>query len=516
MNKDWFEQRLRSNYPDEAHDFDADAAWARLQARRQKRRRPFGFWWWGAGLLLTLVGWGLWQGISMNSDSPNRSLAAEHTGSRGDHEAARTSSAGFGQDLQDLQDNRSGGSAARTSLDGFGQDLQDLQDNRSGGSAQNPVNRVDPVENTPTPVHLAATRAAARGGSAQNPVNLVNPVENTLNPVQATPEPWLCLFCPPHTCLSEGTCPRYEGKPARVALVERTDSFGTTNAASTEHTPPTLGGTAANLALLEKTVSLPTRTAAERPTLPSFAEEPLKHRKPKEPRWWIGASAHYGLQAAQRSGTANYVTKRAAEETTLDWFQAGAAVRRRLNSRVFLQTGISFAQWTDARKNRTQEFYTVVDTNYLVARIIRADGTTEDIYAPVELTGVRTVTAERYNRYRHLEVPLLAGISLPVGTHWRLEGAAGPAIGLWSARSGTMLDVSGTGEVPLPQAPYRNSATLAGLARVEWLYAGCDWSAGVGLMGRVSLNAWTSANPAFSEKRHAVGVGLVFRKALAF
>jgi len=127
---------------------------------------------------------------------------------------------------------------------------------------------------------------------------------------------------------------------------------------------------------------------------------------------------------------------------------------------------------------------------------------------------VRTITEETYNRYNHLEVPLLAGVSLPVGGRWRLDGALGPVLGILSSRSGTISGGPDGSKLPLEDAPYRNGLTFSGMLRLKWMYATPDWSAGIGIMGRMALNDWAETNPFFSEKRHALGAGLVFRKSI--
>lgn len=250
------------------------------------------------------------------------------------------------------------------------------------------------------------------------------------------------------------------------------------------------------------------------PALPTYFANAPKRRKPKAPNWWLGASAYYGLSNVQRNGQADYVAIRAEQETALDLLQGGLDLRRRLGKQAFVQTGIYFTQWTDRRTTIFKETYTEMDSNHLVTRILRSDGSIENVYGPVEIQHIRTLTQEQYNRYRHLEVPILAGLSLPVGTRWRFDVSAGPVIGLLGTRSGGVQRVSGMGTQPLSDAPYRNSATIAGTVRLEWLYATRDWSAGIGIMGRTALNDWAKANPYFSEKRSAIGAGVVFRRAL--
>jgi len=259
----------------------------------------------------------------------------------------------------------------------------------------------------------------------------------------------------------------------------------------------------------------PVAFAGTEPAFPTYFANAPKRRTPKTPNWWLGASAYYSLSSVRRTGL-YYVQLRADEETALDVLHTGLDVRRRIGNRYFWQTGLYFTQWTDRRTTIFNETYTEMDSNYLVARILRSDGTIENVYGAAEIQRTLTFTRETYNRYRHVEVPILAGLSLPAGARWRFDVSAGPVIGLLGTRSGVIRHISGMGTQPLPDAPYRNSATIAGAVRIEWLYATRDWSAGIGIMGRMALSDWAETNPYFSEKRSAIGAGVVFRRALGW
>jgi len=449
MNKDWFEKALREGYPNEAKNFDTDAAWAALEARRRKkRRRPVVFWWMASAIGVLLLG-----AASLALWSSDKETSAP--GIR-QHEHAPTT---FQTQQKPVA---ASGDTRGASEPGY----------PSGTSR--PIVRQQEQSVPSTPVfpktQTAEILLEASAAFALPP------------PVFATEQAPLSHSENDATCRSENISP--DKLPA--------------------------------LAFLERTI-FPLEPALENhPEEPPFFTPGELKKRPnsKEPRWWIGASAHYGLSSVSRSGSADYLKKRDSEETSLDMFQAGFDLRRQINNRFFLQTGIYFTQWTDVREKVFKETFTVLDSNYLIARLIRADGTVEDIYGAAEIVHTRTVTEETYNRYSHLELPLLAGVSLPVGGHWRLDGALGPVVGLLAFRSGSISgDLNGT-NLPLEDAPYRNGFTFSGMLRLEWMYATRDWAAGIGVMGRVALNDWAETNPLFSEKRHAIGAGLVIRKTL--
>ena len=68
MNKDSFEKALKNKLPDRAVDFDAEAAWKRLEARRKRDKKPL-IYWWLTGLALLLISTGVWYGVSMQKQN---------------------------------------------------------------------------------------------------------------------------------------------------------------------------------------------------------------------------------------------------------------------------------------------------------------------------------------------------------------------------------------------------------------------------------------------------------------
>jgi len=466
MSKDWFENALRDKYPAEAHDFDTDAAWTALEARRRKkRRRPFVFWWTSALgiLLLGAAGIALWH--SGDDRTPADPIINKRP--------------------VEILNDKSPVAATKTprNLVGIGTNATRQTDRQAERVALF-------VATTPPP----APPPKRSGDVTIHPYRQMKnmPIENDSRLFSSSGNE------------SNLRHPSPSGESLSRTLV------GRPGVPSPELQHPFL----ALPSLLHDIQPLKT-PAAVFPEIPAFIPgEHKKLPKSKELRWWIGASAHYGLSVVSRSGSVDYLKKRDSEETSLDMFQVGLDVRRYLNPRFFLQSGVYFTQWTDMRERSFKESFTMVDSNYLIARLIKADGTIEDVYGTADIVHTRTVTEETYNRYSLVELPLLAGISWPVGEHWRLDGALGPVFGLLSTRSGAISgDQIGT-NLPLENAPYRNSATFSGMMRLEWLYATRDWSAGLGIMGRMALNDWAETNPLFSEKRHAFGAGLVFRKAL--
>ena len=451
MSKDWFEQSLRDKYPESAPDFDLNMAWKSLEARRQeKRRKPLFFIWTVLAGIILLSGLGLMAAKQYDNQSP----ALETV----DPIAQR-------QNLPAVTpaQNISESNAVYSSP----QENSPATSNKPAYDAGKAVEKIELPENEQQQGHTASFNA--KNTLYQYPRSQANSLEKPT--IQ--------------------TIPAENPNLATVAILSALEAPAI----------PLFSTTRAN--------KLPVR-ATEATAL---ADKRRKKRRSKEPNWWLGAAAFYGINTASRTGDAEYLDLRKTEETTLDVFQAGLDFRRRLTGNLFLQSGIYLSQWTDVRKFSFQEAYTVVDSNYLISQIILADGSVQNVYGPADIIHIRNHTEEAYNRYRHIELPLLAGYSQPLGNQWKIDLAAGPVFGLLSTRSGSILTDANTRSA-LDDAPYRNSGTLSGMARIEWLYHTEKWAAGVGLMGRTSFNSWSTSNPVFTEKRSAVGAGLVFRYGL--
>ncbi|MBK8192276.1 MAG: hypothetical protein IPK76_03455 [Lewinellaceae bacterium] len=208
----------------------------------------------------------------------------------------------------------------------------------------------------------------------------------------------------------------------------------------------------------------------------------------------------------------DYMQARAQEEETLDMFQLGLDARRKLRGPWFVQAGIQYVQWTDVRRIDRETVSSRLDSNLLLSRIIYPDGSIEEIYDAGIVTVVQTATEERYNRYRHIELPVMVGAAIPVGQRWRIDVSAGLAFGLYSRPSGTAT--IGTATKTLNTLGYRNAGAISGQTQLAWMYNNPNWSAGLLLTGRSGLTQSTRTNAAFTEKRHALGLGIVLRRTI--
>ncbi|MFN0015929.1 MAG: hypothetical protein ACKVU2_15405 [Saprospiraceae bacterium] len=480
MNKDWFDQTLRDKYPAEASDFDTDSAWSALQARRGRKRRRVAFWWFtGAGFVLLGAAVLLWPKAQQQSGSQKTTVPVATAAPIIEEITAPSTAVVVNPSLSS--------NSPKTAFE-----------NKAGQSEPEMVVVVNPSlsSNSPkTAFENKAGRSEPEIVAAQQAIVKNQPLSTNTSL---------------HNSPASDDNTRLTQEPAVGSITEKASHFAPTT------TPSESNYSSVVIQPLEnKAFVVTSEFSSECPPFATYLFGEKKRSMPKTARWWLGASAYYGLSSVYRHDDIGvYAQNRKSEETALDMIQAGLDLRYHLKPNFFLQTGLYFTQWTDVRERIFQENYTVRDSNYLIGSLIKADGSVQNIYGPVDIVHIHTSTAETYNRYRHIELPLLAGVSLPAGGKWRFECAAGPVFGVLSNHSGTILGLDGNTNMPLQDGPYRNGGTISGMMRLEWVFAGNGWSAGIGVMGRIGLTDWAASEQAYTEKRHAVGAGLVFRKAL--
>lgn len=478
MNKDWFDKALKNKLPDSATDFDLEAAWTALESRRRKKpRRRVLAWWLLAGFILLAGGGTAWWWsaqpeltISGNRIFSNDHHAAGDQYSVGDHHGAGDQHPAGDRTGRPYAASRVG--ETQSSTDNFSSIKNNLT------TTQNPAKPVTDNPRSSVEATLAVAQHGASGvGETQSSAGNISSIKNDPTTTQNPSVP-------------AANNPRSSVEATRGAgTIENVECLPTISGVNIQSGRP----------------EFPFKPVAQMPA----AE---RHKRRKASKWSVGAQAVFGTNQVSRSGAPDYVTARNQEEKTLDMFQVGLDIRRQLNRHFFIQTGIQFAQWTDVRRTLQTTESTRPDPNLLLERIIYPDGSIENIFGPGEVRVLSTTRETRYNRYRHIEAPILMGLTLPFGKRWQLDAAAGVAIGLVARPSGSTTIGSET--FALDALPYRNAGTLSATGSLAWLYRRRDWSAGLALTGRTGLNSSSRDAALFSEKRRSVGLGLVVRRVM--
>lgn len=455
MNKDSFDKALKNKIPDAATDFDLEAAWNSLEARRQRSKRRFiVLWWWLAASLLLGGTAGWWwlqhwpQPAALIIERPQET------------------------------------NTAKPALV-----PQNTPPPRPNSVEQSPANPAGPDQalaqtypDKASKTGLATAQHSNKTRQSYSPVAPEKPVEVS-KPYEAEERPSAAEMLAPST-----------------AAVDKIENTLSSFEAARQALPP--------LPLRLHDLQLPLRQ-------PLLAECEFsitqKRRRSKTARWSAGLQASYGLQSVSRSGQETYVQTRQEEEQTLDRVQVGLDVRRQIKGPWFVQAGVQYLQWTDVRQYSAEQQSTRPAPNVLLRQVVYPDGSVENIYGPGEVTVLQHTEARRYNRYRQVEIPLEAGRTFALGKYWGLDLSAGAALGIFAQATGWAT--IGTTQRALAELPYRKSGTLALQSSVSWMYRTRSWSAGFALLGRADLVSRTQGS-LFAENRKGLGLGLVLRHSM--
>jgi hypothetical protein len=448
MSKNWFEQNMNKKLSGTAEDFDLDANWKAIQAKRsKKKRRVIYFWFVLPAVLILLAGGSLYLstdqdkliGQEKSSDKPIP-LAS------GNIESEKIEST----TQNEVQSNTDLNSTAIP---------QTVKNDEKNGLQKH-------FKTTPQKTQIAQTSQISK-----TTINL-------------------------HS--EDVRSPKMDSEPIKFndeSVFEKAAFELITNL---------------EILPLDSKLSLLPETAIEL-QIPLFdlAIESKKTSR-QTSGYWIGASAMYGLQSINRSGPENLYASRQAEEETLDMLQAGFEFGVKLNKHFSLQTGLNFIQFTDKRVYQNTEVYSVIDSNFLISKLLKADGNMQDIYGVAEIPYVREINETSYNRYRHMELPLILAWENKLSSKFIFRAGAGVSLGLISSRSGSISDNLNT-QIPLSQASYKSQGQLAGLIRIEWMYTKPGWSAGVILQGRSDLTNQLKTAAGYTERRTSYAFGLAYR-----
>lgn len=236
----------------------------------------------------------------------------------------------------------------------------------------------------------------------------------------------------------------------------------------------------------------------------------------KYPKWLLGMELGYGLHFVNRSGgDATWLGLRSEEEVPLDIFSAGVTLRRHLNRRWFLQTGLGWVRGADRRSFTSEKTVTEIKPDQLVQIIIHADGTQEEVFSDAPVTTVTRTQGVQYNRFDRFEIPVLAGYEILPGQKTGWSVAAGLAPGLAGRNKGFVADTLPGQQISLAAAGYRTSGLVAGIIRMELGFHLPAGAIGLSLQGRADLFNTAKPDALFREKRYALGIVLSFRRNLS-
>lgn len=462
MNKDLFEKALKDNLPNSATDFDVDAAWEALEARRKKPRRRVIFWYFAGAMLLLcgIIGWRWTVG------NPKSALAASEITAHRSIESTPVTKGNNNINPVSPVNSPNGTTAAVDASKDLPQNKAEhrelLLKNEKTGVGHRTVNtailksKVSPkAEQMNHQAEVIESPLTSKNMAEQNPVAILEKLPNTY--------PIIVL----------------KAAPALEPI------------------------------LLPVNVVAPPSASEPIPALDNIADK--KKHTAKASNWWLGAHATYGSNFVKRQGASAYVDARAEEELPLDLIQVALNLRRRLKGNWFIEAGIQLAQWTDVRRYTALKEHTETAPNLLLMQIIQANGDVQEVYGPGTVVVRQQVSSESYNRYQYFELPLMVGKAFPISENWQLDLSAGGIIGLGLGNSGTAsIDPD---DMPLKDLPYRKAGLLSVQARMSLMYRTKLGDIGFSVSGRSGINSQTKPGAVFEEKRGSLGLGLLLRRS---
>lgn len=452
MSKNWFEQNMNKKLSGTAEDFDLDANWKAIQVKRsKKKRRVLYLWFVLPAMLILLAGGRLYLSFDhkfpMNQETISSKPLPLASGS--------------------FKSENTGEKFARTSPNEV-----------KGNTEANSVSGIQTIENdvkTDSRKHSKKSHQNTEiDQTRQIPKAPLNPPIDDLHLKKKN---------------TEMTVTGNEPALAETGFGSNTDL---------------------TILPLESKLSLLPESSIE-VEIPLFDAE-IESKKPtiSTPGYWIGANAIYGLQTINRSGPEDLYADRQKEEEALDMIQAGFELGIKLNKHFSLQTGLNYIQFTDKRTYENTEVYALIDSNFLVSKLLKADGSMQDIYGVAEIPYVREINETSYNRYRHMEIPVILFFENKLRSNFSFRAGTGVSLGLISSRSGSISDHLNA-QIPLSQSSYKSQGQLAALIRIEWMYTKPGWSAGIILQGRSDLINQLKDNAGYMERRTVFGFGLAYR-----
>jgi hypothetical protein len=487
MNNDWFDRQLNEKYNMDRAPLDLEQAWAGFQQRRKKKRRPMG-WWWLAGLLLAGMALGVWWASPEENVNTNRNsiedVQREVTRPVDDDVSKNliTDETNPNKMMTEQAEKRSpsadllSGNLANvpsTTLKNSAFKIGPLEDNVSGETKKKNVIFLNKSNDQIKEQQTDLSPPLVEEVNTKSREEKVNPVVG-LNGHDSTKE-----FADPEL------------------ISEQNQSI-----LSTEH----------NIIDIEEKEDKDNVEIAINEDLPSD-EVVVLLPKTKTSKWQTGLVFAYGFtQKSLKEKYAPHATLE-PEDKPLDVMVAGWDIRYTISPTFFIQSGVNLQHYTDKRSIDYTQQRMWTDSNALVEQIIRADGMVTDIYGSVTVIENRRTTGVRYNTLTSFNIPVLVGMSQPVGKAWHLDIYGGIQGGFYQ-QSVRGFYTDECDACRFSGDPYRTWGTLDALLRIEptYTFKSSGWVVGAGLYGVAGLNNRMNEKSGFTERRHDLGMSVVVRK----
>lgn len=239
---------------------------------------------------------------------------------------------------------------------------------------------------------------------------------------------------------------------------------------------------------------------------------------PTSSGWSIGFGLSYAKSfrtlSANDPDIQDWLNKRADGEEILDQQQFQMYVEKALGKQFFVRLGYRFNNRVDRLEEQIAFENIVFIEDQLLEVVNFADGSTEEIYGPLELTEFNRAGITNYQRTQTHSLDFSVGYALSLNARLRTRWTLGASYGFFNQKRGRSyakdLDI-GTYSA-FAANDFRSSGVWEALASWEVAYAvpgGIDLTAGLSagtMLNSVAQNKWT-------ERYHFVGGSIGLRQS---
>jgi hypothetical protein len=155
------------------------------------------------------------------------------------------------------------------------------------------------------------------------------------------------------------------------------------------------------------------------------------------------ASPDFSFRKISAKGVNDFFLRRKDSTENLKMgFSIGVRLSRKINDYVVLKTGVQYAQINE-RVTLISENERRTTTQITIRSVVRSPGDTIFVRDTNTVTQIGYLTRKIKNRYKHLEIPILASFETK-GDRFKLAATVGGIVNITSWYSGFVLDTSNT------------------------------------------------------------------------
>lgn len=495
MEKDWLEQELANSLNAYESSLDLDAAWQRLEDARHPKKRRFLIWWfWGLNMAFLLLLGGLTCLYFRQLSVPDLGHFTIASKSKSIIHNNQTSTKTI---LENLDNNNTLNSNKAKTVAPFNKKNQSKRYENTSIATEIIKN------NSYTNSNLkSSSPTKTQSKSYENHFLLKSYFKNISIPTKRLlPSLSGIVLSPSISFNSEPLLTPYI--PFSITLNSRKNLIDNVLESHSTIYP------ISSFVIYDPINFLPTLEIL--PLLLPVAEPPVFNPQQLIPQhistWSIGLQIAYGKHLSKLQTKLpeleDYIENRVQQEVPLDATSITFQIRKKLNKKCFVESGLNF----DLAVTRFSDFHQETYTETLEEQIIEIneylDGTTETITGEQTILVHKTIDKVAYQRLQQIRIPLLFGIEVPVFSRYAIIPSIGISFSPFIKQKGGVLAIDNTVSPysDLHNLGYRKHGTWQSILRIEMSYQlQQNLQLNFGMQNVLQLNSGTISSTNFSSK----------------